>query len=337
MPRITQKTIAEKMGISTSLVSRALSGTAGDIGILPETVQTIQNTARELGYIPNAAARQLRGSGGPVVGVIATDLEDPFFGPVLAEITRRSHGAGYALALAGFDHRVVEPRELNLLLEQYLDGLLVVGGGPIPWVQPFVTRGMPIVRIGSGQAEAGVHQVAPDERQGFDLLIRHLTKEGHRNLGFLGAEVASHLTRLTIFRTALKAAGLHLAHPHALSFGLDVMTTGLQGGERLLAQCGDKPPSAIVCSSDTVAFGLLRVLAMSGMRVPDHISVTGFDDLVMSQLTTPPLTTLRQPIPEMIALALKLIGEGKPGTSSALLPMTLTQRASVTAAWSAYA
>lgn len=337
MTRVTQKSIADKMGISPSLVSRALAGTADAIGILPETIEQIKKTASAMGYIPNAAARKLRGSGGPVLGVVSTDLEDPFFGPVLAEITRSSHIAGYALALAGFDHRAVETRELNLLLEQQLDGLIVLGGGPIPWVQPFVSRGMPVVRLGGGADEKGVHQISPDERQGFGLLIQHLKKHGHQHIGFLGAAVDSHVGRYAIFRAALKTAALPLDRKHTLTFSRDVMTAGLQGGEILLKQVGDKPPSAVICSSDTVAFGLLRVLASAGMRVPDHISVTGFDDLMLARLTTPPLTTLHQPIPEMVALALKLIAQGKSETATTRLPLTLIHRASITAAWSAYA
>jgi LacI family transcriptional regulator len=336
MTRITQKSIAQRMGISPSLVSRALAGKAGDIGILPETVALIKKTALKMGYVPNAAARQLRGTGGPVLGVIAADLEDPFFGPVLAEITRRSHRAGYALALAGFDHRAMDARELDLLLEQDLAGLVVVGGGPIPWIRPFAQRGVPIVRIGGGTEVPGVHQVASDERQGFDLLVRTLTQRGHRHPGFVGAAVEAHVARHHIFKAALRAAGLRIERQHVVMISNDVMTAGLLGGEKLLKQAAGHPPSVIVCSSDTVAFGLLRQLAMAGMRVPDHVSVTGFDDLALAQLTSPPLTTLHQPIPELIALALKMIGEGKPGTSTTRLPLSLIHRGSVTAAWSAY-
>ena len=123
--RIRQKDIAKRLGLSTSLVSRALAGKAASIGVRPETVLQIEQTARALGYVPSAAARQLRGTSAGIAGVVAADLQDPFFGPAVAEIIRQSHQAGYALSLVGFDQRGAESPDLGLMLQQDLCGLIV--------------------------------------------------------------------------------------------------------------------------------------------------------------------------------------------------------------------
>jgi DNA-binding LacI/PurR family transcriptional regulator len=164
--RVTQKQIARQLGLSPSLVSRALAGTAHLIGADPATVQRIESTARSLGYVPNAAARQLRGAGQPVLGLVVMDLEDPFFGPAVAEVIRQSHAAGYALSLAGFERRKAEAADIQLLLQQDLKALLVLGSGPLDWVNRFLERKVRVIRLGSGSARRPAWSRSPRTRTG---------------------------------------------------------------------------------------------------------------------------------------------------------------------------
>jgi LacI family transcriptional regulator len=328
MTRVTQKTVAEKLGLSPSLVSRALSGKAEAIGCTEETVARIIQTAHAMGYIPSAAARQLRGDGGLVIGVVIADVGDPFFSQVMTEVIRQSHARGCALAVAGFDRRIIDRRDLSVLLEQDLAGLLMIGSAPVDWMEPLARRGHTLVRIGPVHEATPVHQIGPDEANGFRTLVRHLKALGHRHIGFVGADLDVHRDRLETARLIAIRAGLNCPVRHiALGSGI-VLQAGLEGGHQLMQQAGKRFPSAIICSSDTVAMGVLSVLAANGRRVPDEVSVTGFDDLVLSRLTTPPLTTLHQPVEKMTQRAIDLIIKGKSKPTTLRLPLELIQRGS---------
>ena len=302
--RVRQKDIADRLGLSVSLVSRALAGTAGEIGVRPDTVRRIEAAARELGYVPRAAARQLRGDGAGVLGVVAADLEDPFFGPAVAELMRQSHAAGYALSLAGLDARETVSPDLGLLLQQDLAGLVVVGGGPVPWAGDFLARGLPVVRIGAGPAPAGVRQVALDEEAAIRSLVDHLQSLGHRELGFVGADQDVHRARGRLFLRELRARGLPAGRARVAFGPASVLEAGGAGCRRLLDGWRGALPTALLCSSDAVALGVLRELADRGLRVPDDMSVTGLDDLALARLATPPLTTVRQPVADLVRSAL---------------------------------
>jgi LacI family transcriptional regulator len=330
--RVTQKEIARQLGLSSSLVSRALSGTAGHIGARPDTVQRIRRKARALGYVPSAAARQLRGGGPPVIGLVAADLQDPFFGPAVAEVIRQSHRAGYALSLAGFEQRTPSRADTELLLQHELDALLVLGGGALEWIEPFRARGIPVVRIGSGPRLPGVADVRVDEARGLELVVQHLLELGHRDFAFIGASLVVHGQRLQLVREALRRHRIKLPPHRAVLAGPDVLEAGLLGAEQL---AGGDWPTAIVCSSDAVALGVLRGAARHGLRVPEHLSVTGFDDLALARLATPPLTSVRQPLDAMVADALRLAREGAGAVPAPPHEPHLIVRSSTTSAWSA--
>ncbi|MCS6772295.1 MAG: LacI family transcriptional regulator [Kiritimatiellae bacterium] len=326
--RVTQKDIARRLGVSTSLVSRVLSGTAESIGANPGTIARIRKEAEALGYAPSAAARQLRGRGPGLIGVVAADLEDPFFGPLAAEVARQAHAAGFALTLVGVDRRVPDPSDIHALLQYHLEGLLILGGGPNAWVAPFLERRIRVVRIGVGEGAPHIAQVAVDEIAGFAALIDHLIDKGHRDFAFVGADVPSHRRRRNLVRALLRKRRLALPASRAVLPDSDVLEAGARGGEKLVRANSDQWPTAIICSSDAVALGVLRSVASVGWRVPDHVSVTGFDDLALARLSNPPLTSARQPIDNMVADALRMVREGAPTGVSRLHAPILVVRGS---------
>ena len=328
MPRVTQKTIARKLGISPSLVSRALAGKADDIGCASETAARIVDTARRMGYVPNAAARQLRGEGGPVIGVVATDISDPFFAQVMSGVIQQAHARGFALAVAGFERRLVHQRDLAVLLEQSLSGLLLIGGGSDEGFEPLRARSIPVVRIGAITGKATFCQVGPDEADGFRKLLRHLATLGHRRLGMVGADQPVHRERLALARKLAQGRGMTIDSHHQVFGSTEVLKAGIEGGRRLIELAGTSLPTAVVCSSDAVAMGVIAALSEFGFRVPADLSVTGFDDLVLSQVASPPLTTLHQPVPEMIDWALDALFGELFGTRPKRFPLGLMVRGS---------
>lgn len=333
--RVTQKDIARKLGVSPSLVSRSLGGTAHAIGADSRTIQRIRKEAAACGYVPSAVARQLRGHGQPVLGLVVADLEDPFFGPAVAEVIRQSHRAGYALALASFEQRKPRLEDVEILLQQDLRALLVLGSGPIDWVKPFVRRGLHIVRIGTTSTPAIPHvtEVSVDIAQGFELVVHHLTELGHREFAFVGAGQEIHQRRLPLVRAALKRHRLNLPAGRAVFANPDVLDAGLPGIKQLERTAGRPFPTAIICSSDAVALGALRGLARAGYRVPEHISVTGFDDLALARLSTPPLTSVRQPLADLVKDALRVVAEGRAARAPSPRRLHLMLRGSTGPAW----
>lgn len=329
MSRVTQKTIARQLGLSPSLVSRALAGKAAEIGASMETVHRIVETARTMGYVPSAVARQLRGKGGRVIGVVIADMGDPFFGQVMTEVIRQSHHRGCALAVTGFDRRMVDHRDISVLLEQHLDGLLIIGGGPMEWMKQTAVQNLKLARIGPVQKLANdFFQIGSDEEEGFRQLVRHLASLGHRHIGLVGAGLEVHRKRLQLARTIARKAGMTCPDRHVVVGSNRVLEAGLEGGNQLIDQAGSKLPTAVICSSDTVAMGVIGVLSARGIRVPHDMSVTGFDDLMLSRLTSPPLTTLHQPLSEITRHALDAIIDGQRKAKVIRLPLTLITRSS---------
>ena len=323
--RVRQKDIAQRLGLSTSLVSRVLAGTARSIGVRDDTIEQVTRTARKLGYVPSAAARQLRGASAGIVGVVAADLQDPFFGPAVAEIIRQSHRAGYALSLVGFDQRDTGTPDLGLMLQQELSGLVIVGSGPLPWVAPFVARGVPVARIGSGPAPRGVRSFGLDEGRAAAAIVDHLAALGHRRAGIAGADLEVHRDRCALLARTFARAGF--AAPATALGPAPVLEAGEPACRELLARAGTKRPTAIVCSSDAVALGVLRHLSDAGLRVPQQVSVTGFDDQTIARLASPPLTTIRQPLPDLVREALRHIADPR-SAAPAPLQGLLVPRAS---------
>ena len=326
--RITQKKLAQRLGISASLVSRALSGTADRIGADPQTVRRIWQTARDLGYVPSAAARQLRGAGQAVIGLAVADLQDPFFGPAVAEIITQFHRAGYALALAGMERRQANPADVELLLQHNLRALLILGEGSLAWTRRFHERHIPMVRIGRGPAAPGVVDIRHDETRGMTQVINHLIARGHRRFALAGARQPVHEHRLEMARNILRRRGVRRADRLTAMGSGGVLRAGVEAANLLSKRCGTNWPSAVICSSDTIAMGVIRRARDLGIPVPNRVSVTGYDDLALAQLATPPLTSVRQPLPAMIAAALRWVQTGLPPDPPESFPPELTIRES---------
>lgn len=310
MARVTQKTIAQRLGLSPSLVSRALSGTADAIGADPQTVRAIQEKARELGYVPSAAARQLRGAGQPVIGLAVADLRDPFFGPAVAEIIAQCHRAGYALALTGFEQRQANPADVELLLQHDLSALFVLGSGSLEWTYRFKTRNIPMIRIGQGPRTSGVIDICHDENHGMKLIVDHLIQLRHRRFALVGARLAVHENRLHIARDLLNKCKVHNVGLFIAPGDGNVIQAGIEATDLLIAKYGRRWPTALICSSDAIAMGVIRGADRQGIKAPLHISVTGYDDIALAELATPPLTSVRQPLPDMVAAAIKFVQSG---------------------------
>jgi DNA-binding LacI/PurR family transcriptional regulator len=305
---ITQKEIASQLGVSPSLVSRALTGTANEIGVSAETVQRIRDVAAKLNYRPNAAALTLRGAPTRTLGVIVRNFEDPFFGHIIGELQALAWTKQYSLVLTGCPSGKDENIDLASLLKYQLDGVVIVGSDFEPeGLDAFSERGFPLVQIGAGRPRPGTVRVTMDQGLGLQQLVAYLTELGHRDIGYIGDDTPPHLRRAEVAQTILKHHGLAI-RPNAFACVVahDV-EAGYEAMQRLLRQCGELLPTAVIAADDVMAQSALRALYEQGIRVPTDLSLAGIDDIPSAKMTIPALTTLRQPIRDMVRRAFQLL------------------------------
>lgn len=295
-PPTTQKDIAKKLGVSVTLVSRVLGGKAEEIGAAASTVESIRQTAAEMGYVPNATARILKGAPSRTLGVVVYDFEDPFLGALIGALQRRAHAHEHTLVLVGFEQRRVDAQSLMPLAKHAISGLIVVGSGSSDdWLARFRTRRVPLARIGTGPT-FDHPSVAVDSAGGIRALLRHLQARGLRTAGFVGDLHPAHEERRRCFAAEAAAFGIATRAEWQVVRAESGAAAGAAGVRELLQREGAAPPRALVAASDAIAIGALRVLQERRIAVPSGMAVAGFDDIPLADTVVPALTTIRQPV-----------------------------------------
>ena len=316
---ITQKDIARHLGVSPSLVSRVLTGRASDIGASENTVRRIREEATRLHYRPSAAALTLRGTPTRTIGVIVKNFKDPFFGHMIGELQGLARAKQFSLVMTGCPSTQDPQIDSVSLLKYQLDGVIVAGSDFEPeGLDAFSAKGIPVVQIGTGRRREGVVKIAMDQRFGLEQLVAYLKKLGHRDIGYLGDDTAPHLRRETIVQAILKSHGLAIRPNALVRAPADEVATGYKAMHQLLRQCVELLPTAIIAADDAIAQTALRALFEKQIRVPEDLSLAGVDDIPSARMAIPSLTTLRQPIREMIEEAFHLVTShpAKPGHRS---------------------
>jgi len=305
---VTIKDIAKQADVSHSTVSRALHGSRL---IAEDTAERIRRTALDLGYLPSAAARSQKTNRSQALGVILSSVEDPFFGEILQGIEEVAQKSGYSLFMAASQHDPEREQAIvQAMSEHRVDGVIICSASFKDEQQrQFHAYGVPIVVVNNQAAEDYRYSIYHDDVDGSRQITRHLLDLGHRRIAYLGNSSSGRTTldRLSGFHQEMEAAGLVVPPEfiHEISGGGP--KEGLLGLEHFLS-LRDRP-SALVCYNDMMAVGVLQGLQQAGIRVPEELSVTGFDNIVFSAFTSPPLTTFDQPKRFIGAEAARLILE----------------------------
>lgn len=282
--------VAARAGVSKSLVSRVLRQSPL---VSAKNRDAVLRAIEELGYRPNAAARTLVQSRSETIGVLITDLGNPFLVEVAQGVQDIAEPAGYTVVVlsAGRQARA-EEAALHKLTELRVDGLVCDTVGLPKESLRRAAEGTPVVALTRTPAIPRVDSVVTDDRKGAALVVEHLVGLGHRRIAIIadGLEQAS-ADRLDGYRTSMEDRGLR--DEVRVAKGGFNQADGFKAARRLLE--ADDPPTAIFAGNDFCAFGVLGATAELGLRVPDDVSVVGFDDISFAALQGVGLTTVRQP------------------------------------------
>lgn len=299
---VSQKQIAEKLGVSIALVSRVLSGKAEEIGIAPETIARVTETAAEMGYVPSAAALAMKGKATRTIGVVVYDFKDPFFGAIIEQLQVQAHEHNYSLVLTGFINRIPQEQDLQPLYKHAIDGLIVIGTDlDARWLKHF--SHIPTARIGHGKEKEKSVRISVDEKAAAGLLFDHLKKRGRRRPIYLCADLPAHQLRYNIFRAAAESKGLKLDIKQ--SSERSAFAAGSNAAEWVIR--AGLETDTLICATDQIAIGALNALHQADISVPGQMAVTGFDGIEAGRQFIPAVTTIRQPISQIVEKAFRAV------------------------------
>jgi len=297
---VTLEQVAARAGVSPSTVSRILNGTA--------TVSELKRAAvdeaiRVLGFRPNPVARGLAGGRTMSIGVVTQRISSPFYGEALSGIEVELESAGYVpLFVSGNWNEADERKAIETLLSRRVDGVIVLAGRLDNQELEALSDSVPMVVVGRQVSGERLFSFSFDNRAGARLATEHLISLGHRRIALLLGDLIHDdaIDRQNGYFDALAAAGIPVA-PELIVQSDYTEAGGMLSVSRLMER--DVAFSAIFSSNDQMAYGAILGLARRNLRVPDDVSIVGFDDLIMSRYTMPPLSTVRHSVYETGAQA----------------------------------
>lgn len=332
--RVTIKQVAEEAGVSITTVSHVLNDVPG-LRVNPVTRQRIQEVSARLGYVPNGLAQSLRTRRSNTIGLVGDEIvTTPFAGKLVlgAQEVALSRGSVMFVVSTGYQ-RDVEHRQIEELLRRQVDGILYASMYHRELDLPAQLAAVPTVVLNAQCTTPGVPWVAPDEIAGGRDAAEALIAAGHRRLGFINNldEIPASAGRLEGFRARMLEAGLTERELTVLATESEA-PGGYAAALRLLA--GPDRPTGVFCFNDRVAMGAYRAAAELGLRIPDDVSIVGFDDQeYVADGAYPGLTTIALPHYEMGVWAaqklFKKINGATGDTPTALLRGPVVHRASV--------
>jgi DNA-binding LacI/PurR family transcriptional regulator len=327
------KDVAEHARVSVSTVSYVLNDSGP---VAADRRARVLDAVRVLNYTPNESARSLKRRSASTIGLVVPDLANQFFA-LLAEGVEHAASARDVLVVLCAPEATGGSESLNarLLRSQRLDGVIYLSGaGTSPSSLFELTRLGPVVLVDERISGFDLPAVVSDCRRGAREIARHVLDQGHRRIAVIGGPTALWTSeqRLAGYREALAAAGLD-PDDVPLLVGDYRQRSGTELAERALAGDPGTRPTALLCANDLMAIGAIEYCKSAGIRVPEDVSVVGFDDVPIAELLTPRLTTVRQPARDMghraATLLFELLGEETGSEPQGLFPTTVQLRDSV--------
>ncbi|HGF7230102.1 substrate-binding domain-containing protein [Vibrio cholerae] len=290
----TMKDIARLAGVSTSTVSHVINKSRF---VSDEIAERVNNAAQQLNYAPSALARSLKMNRTKTIGMLVTTSTNPFFGEVVKGVERSCYHQGYNLILCnteGDNQRM--KASINTLLQKRVDGLLLMcstlEGERLDVFDRYPD--IPIVVMDWGPILFASDKIQDNSLQGGYIAAKHLIECGHKEIGCITGPLIRHQAQMRYegYKRALAEAGIAINPDWIVESDFEC-EGGYQAFEKLYQR--GKLPSALFVSNDMMAMGVIQAASQRGLRVPDDLSLIGYDDVHIAKFMTPALTTIHQP------------------------------------------
>lgn len=331
---ISIRDIAKRAGVSIATVSRAVNGIPT---VNAELSRKVWLAIEELGYLPNTQARALVSGRSHTLGLIVSEITNPFFPELVQEFENLAVARGYEVLIGSTNYEPARTESLiRRVLQRNVDGVAVMTFGvEEDLVQKLVEREFPLVFVDAGPDLPNIRVIKVNYGEGIRQGVQHLAALGHRRIAFISGPLAqrSPTVRRDAFLKSMAELGLTVPQEHMVE-GNHTMEGGFSAMERLIAL--DELPTAVMCSNDMTAIGVLHALYRTPYKVPADISVVGFDDIHLAQFMLPPLTTVEMSCRALAAAAVEALCAGierdhvKASKKEWLIPTRLVVRQSST-------
>ena len=285
------RTVAALAKVSIATVSRTINGSPA---VSDRLSKRVWQAIEQLNYFPNTHARSLVSGRSRLLGIIVENITNPFFPELIQSFEEIAVAHGYEILVSSSNS---DPAILTTcvrrMLERKVEGVAVLTfGEEEPVLDQLAHHDIPMVLAEFRLADPKTSTILLDYTTGFHEAVNHLAQLGHSKIGFLAGphKLHSAITRENDFRTAMKAVGLPVETAWVIECD-HTLRGGVAGFDKMRA-LGSRP-TAVLCSNDMTAIGVLRAAYMSGLRVPQDLSVVGLDDIDFAEFTLPPLTTIR--------------------------------------------
>ncbi len=338
MEEITIKDVARRCGVGVSTVSRAINNHPD---INPETKQMVMDMIKQTGYIPNNSARNLKRTDAKCIAVLIKGITNPFFSPMIQIVEAQVQKKKYAMVMQHVEAYEDEVEvALELVKEKRLRGIIFLGGAYQHDARQLEKLNVPFVfstiGIVSGEGEKTYSNIAVDDRAESRKIVDYLLDLGHKRIAIIteGMEAQSiGKLRFEGYKDALNARGIELDErliyeirgkkdPYSMDNGYELTKRLLDSGVDF---------TAVFAIADSLAIGVCRALYEAGKRIPEDVSVVGYDGIPIGEFYTPQLTTIRQPVEAMAEKTVKLLFDvidGESGHEHIVFPAELVERES---------
>jgi DNA-binding LacI/PurR family transcriptional regulator len=307
VPRMDIRTIAQMANVSIATVSRTINRKPT---VNPVIAKRVWKVIEQLEYFPDAQARGLVSGKSRLLGLIVSEITNPFFPELIQGFEDVAVENGYEVLIGSTSYN---PARMSLcirrMIERNVDGVAIMTFGiDEPLLEQLAERNIPLVFVDSSPDHPRVSALKVDYHKGIRSGVQHLAALGHRKIAFISGPMRlySAQSRLNAFNESLRECGIS-AKPAWITEGDHTVEGGMKAMQKLLD--GIDLPTAVMCSNDMTAIGVLHKIYRQGLRVPDDFSVVGFDDIQFAQFTLPPLTTVQMSCYELAREAVQALKE----------------------------
>ena len=305
---VSIRDVARRARVSIATVSRVVNHVAT---VDPELARRVWKAVEEVGYLPNSQARALVSGRSHTLGLIVSEITNPFFPELVQEFENLAVAQGYEVMIGSTNYEPARTESLiRRMLQRNVDGIAVMTFGiEEELVERLVERDFPLVFVDAGPELPNLRLLKVNYGEGIREAVQHLAALGHRSIAFIAGplRLRSAVARRDAFRKSMRELGLTVPSAFIVE-GDHTMEGGMAAMERMNEL--NNLPTAILCSNDMTAIGVLHALHRTVLKVPDDISVVGFDDIHLAQFMLPPLTTVQMSCKDLAEAAVQALRAG---------------------------